>query len=255
MFGAVIGDIVGSRFEFDNYQAKDFEFWHGNCHFTDDTVCTAAVADILLRDKEPARTMRTWCREYPNCSYGAGFSKWISNCQASAYKSYGNGAAMRVSPAALLYRANLQDALAAADRVTEITHNHPQGMNGARATTHAIWLALNDETTGGIRDCIEREYGYDLSSSVSEIRDVYQYSETCQDTVPQALICALESYDFEDVIRNAICIGGDSDTIAAIAGGIAEALHGCSPDLIATAKKYLDAELCAVMDEMYARLQ
>ncbi|MGI9311191.1 MAG: ADP-ribosylglycohydrolase family protein [bacterium] len=254
MFGAIIGDIVGSRFEHNNHKSKDFELWHEKCKFTDDSVCTAAVADILRRDKPPATTLQRWCRDYPARGYGGHFSNWILRDPPRAYGSYGNGAAMRVSPAALIHRADLAAALDAADRVTAVTHDHAEGIKGARATTHAIWLALDGDgaSADDIRDTIAREYDYDLSPSVDDIRPQYSFDVTCQGTVPQAIICALESTDFEDAIRNAISIGGDSDTIAAIAGALGEALHRLPRDFVTVAgERYLDARIAETIGALY----
>jgi len=253
MFGAVIGDIVGSRFEFDHdHKDKAFAFWHAACRFTDDTVCTAATADILMNDLEAAPALQAWCRDYPYRGYGGRFSEWVWDDPHRSYNSYGNGAAMRVSPAAYLNRGDLTAALRDAKRVTVITHDHPEGVKGALATTHAIWLAFDGEDAATIRAVIAREYGYDLSKSVDEIRPGYVFNETCQATVPQALTCALESTDFEDAIRNAISIGGDSDTVAAIAGALGEALHGLDAALIETAcAQYLDQRISDALLRMY----
>lgn len=161
---------------------------------------------------------------------------------------------MRVSPAAFLNRdRDLEDALASADRVTEVTHNHPEGIKGARATTHAIWLAFQECRPEHIRRTIEREYGYDLSRTVDDIRPYYDFDETCQKTVPEAITCALESTSFEDAVRNAISLGGDSDTLAAIAGSIAEALYGVPRDLVEKAKQYLPSDIIAVIERLYRR--
>ena len=232
MLGAIIGDIVGSIYEWDRIKTKDFEFFGHECEFTDDSVCTVAVADILLHDLPPEETMQNWCRKYPNRGYGGMFGQWIYLNNPKPYNSYGNGAAMRVSPAAYLNRGDLDAALAASDKVTEITHDHPEGMKGARATTHAIWLAFQGENSTDIRKVISTEYGYDLTMSVDEIRPDYSFNETCQRTVPQAITCALESDSFEDAVRNAISLGGDSDTLGAIAGPIAEAMHGIPDEFI-----------------------
>ena len=257
MFGAIIGDIVGSIYEWKRIKTKDFEFFSSKCFFTDDSVCTAAVADILLHDLPPAETMQKWCQRYPHCSYGGMFGNWIFEDTPEPYCSYGNGSAMRVSPAAFLNQNDLNAALAASDKVTAITHNHPEGMKGARATTHAIWLAFQGEDSGTIREVISSEYDYDLSQSVDKIRPNYCFKETCQKTVPQGITCALESVSYEDAVRNAVSLGGDSDTLAAIAGAIAEALHGIPAEFIEKAKKdYLaDApDLCDVIQEMYSKL-
>ena len=231
MLGAIIGDIVGSIYEWNRIKTKDFTFFSHYCDFTDDAVCTVAVADILLHDLPPAETMQEWCRHYPGRGYGGMFGDWIYFDEPTSYGSYGNGAAMRVSPAAFLNQGDLDAALVASDNVTAITHDHPEGIKGARATTHAIWLAYQGEDVAAIREVIAAEYDYDLTQTVDEIRPNYFFNETCQGTVPQAITCALESDSFEDAVRNAISLGGDSDTLAAIAGPIAEALHGIPQDI------------------------
>lgn len=254
MLGAIIGDIVGSMYEWNRIKTKDFIFFGDDCHFTDDSVCTAAVADALLHDLPPAETMQTWCRRHPGHSYGGMFSDWIYADPPEPYNSYGNGAAMRVSPAAFLNREDLSAALSASDKVTEITHNHPEGMKGARATTHALYLAFQGERPETIGHVITSEYGYDLRQTVYEIMLDYGFDETCQGTVPQAITCALASVSFEDAVRNAVSLGGDSDTLAAIAGPIAEALHGIPFRIREFAEEqYLaDApDILEVMQEMY----
>lgn len=254
MLGAIIGDIVGSIYEWDRIKTKNFPFFSHRCDFTDDSVCTAAVADILLHDRPPAETMQEWCRRYPGRGYGGMFGNWIYFDEPTPYDSYGNGAAMRVSPAAFLYRDDLDAALAASDKVTAITHDHPEGIKGARATTHAIWLAYQGEDVTTIREIITAEYHYDLTQTVDGIRPNYFFNETCQDTVPQAITCALESDSFEDAVRNAISLGGDSDTLAAIAGPIAEALHGIPQDIIEQAENHYLADapnIYEMIQEMY----
>ena len=254
MIGAIIGDTVGSIYEWDRIKTKEFEFFGEGCFFTDDSVCTIAVADILIHDLPPAETMQKWCRNYPGRGYGGMFAKWIHDNPPEPYNSYGNGAAMRVSPAAFLNRNDLDDALTASDKVTEITHNHPEGMKGARATTHAIWLAFQGESPTDIRKVIADEYDYDLTMSVDEIRPDYSFDVTCQGTVPQGITCALESNSFEDAVRNAISLGADADTLGAIAGAIAEAMHGIPDEFIDRVKdEYLaDAQdICDVIQEMY----
>ncbi|MCG9133837.1 ADP-ribosylglycohydrolase family protein [Candidatus Poribacteria bacterium] len=231
MLGAIIGDIAGSIYEGYSIKTKDFPFFGNSCRLTDDSVCTITVADTLLHDLPPAETMQKWCRRYPDAGYGGNFGMWIYTDSPEPYNSYGNGAAMRVSPAAYLNRNDLDAARAASDKVTEITHNHPEGIKGARATTHAIWLAFQGESVERIRQVITSEYSYDLTRTLDEIRPDYDFDITCQGTVPQAIICALESVSFEDAIRNAVSLGGDADTLAAIAGPIAEALHGIPNEL------------------------
>ena len=256
MWGAIIGDIAGSMYEWNRIKTKDFDFFGSECDFTDDSVCTAAVAQILLDDKPAADTLQHWCRRHPHRGYGGFFSRWIQSTNLEPYGSFGNGAAMRVSPAAYVNRhRRLEDALQAADRVTRITHDHPEGMKGARATTHAIWLAFRGRPASEIRRTIVEKYEYGLSRTVDEIRLHYSFNETCQETVPEAITCALESTSFEDAVRSAISLGGDSDTLAAIAGPIAEALHGIPEELITAAKKtYLACvpDIVEVMERMYA---
>ncbi len=255
MYGAVIGDIVGSRFEFSrrDHKSKEFELWHHRCEFTDDTVCTVAVADILTNDHDPVVGMQSWCRDYPGGGYGGWFGRWIYSDDPRPYRSYGNGAGMRVSPCALLNRDDLAGALTASDLATGITHNHPQGIAGARAVTHSIWLALNGSAPNDIRRTIAAEYGYDMNRSVDEIRPSYTFDVTCQGSVPESIICAIESTSFEDGIRNAMSIGGDSDTIGAMAGGIAEAMHGVEDYHIEAALPFLDDRMIEVLDAMYLR--
>lgn len=256
MWGAVIGDIAGSVYEWDRIKTKDFPFFGRDSEYTDDTVCTAAVAGILLDDAPATSSLQEWCRRHPGRGYGGYFVEWIDSPSPEPYGSFGNGAAMRVSPAAFLNRGRaLEDALAAADRVTAVTHNHAEGMKGARGTVHAIWLAFHDAEPAEIRATISREYNYNLSRSVDEIRPGYRFNETCQGTVPEAVTCALESSSFEDAIRNAVSLGGDSDTLAAIAGPIAEAMHGIPQGIIDAAKHdYLAQapDIADVIERMYA---
>ena len=253
MLGAIIGDIVGSVYEFNNYRAKDFTpFFHPKAFFTDDTVCTIAVADALVNRKDPATTLREWGRRYwNNGGWGQRFALWIATDGMGPYNSLGNGAAMRVSAAGLL-ATSIEEAIALSDRVTEVTHNHTEGMRGGAATAVAIHMARTGRGAEEIRQAIVQRFQYDLTPSVDEIRPTYRYNERSQDTVPQALTCALEANDYEDAIRNAISIGGDSDTIAAIAGAVAEALFGISDDVAAEAWRFLPTEMRVVLQDLYA---
>lgn len=252
MLGAIIGDIVGSVYEFDNYCATDFEpFFHPNAAFTDDTVCTIAVADALLQGKAPEWLLKEWGRRYWGIGgWGNRFAQWLTSNDAAPYGSYGNGAAMRVSPAGLL-AASIDSAVQLADRVTNVTHNHPEGIKGARATAAAIFFARAGLGADHIRREIEERFRYDLSLSVDQIRSHYRFDETCQGTVPQALICALEANGFEEAIRNAISIGGDSDTVAAIAGGLAEARFGIPEWIRHQALHFLPEEMQSVLAVLY----
>ena len=253
MFGAIIGDIVGSVYEWRRIKTKSFEFFVDQCECTDDSICTAAVAEILMHDLPPAQTLQRWCREHPRGDYGGRFAQWIEMDPPRPYDSFGNGAAMRVSPVAYLNRnGELSAALEASDLVTAVTHNHPEGLKGARATVHAIWLAFQGEPAPAIRAAIAKAYGYDLSRSVDDIRPGYRFNEICQTTVPEALTCALESDSFEDAIRNSVSLGGDSDTLAAIAGPIAEARHGIPAAIQTEAEtRYIPADILATVREMY----
>jgi ADP-ribosyl-[dinitrogen reductase] hydrolase len=252
MLGAIIGDIVGSVYEFNNYKAKDFDpFFQPGCFFTDDTVCTAAVAASLTQHIDPAVALREWGRRYwENGGWGMRFAQWLGDDTEGPYNSYGNGAGMRVSPAGFLAR-TLEEALWLSDHVTRVTHNHPQGMRGAAATSAAIYWARTGLSASEIRTNITKQFGYDLSQSVDEIRPWYRYNERALDTVPQALTCALEATDFEDAIRNSISIGGDSDTIAAIAGGVAEALFGIPEAMAQMAWLKLPQDVQSVLTELY----
>ena len=257
MWGAVIGDIAGSRFEGSRGGPKDFELFHRLCTYTDDTVCTAAIAYIITNGRKPDATLQRWCRRHPDRGYGGAFRRWIANAVPVPYGSFGNGAAMRVSPVALLHRRRpLEEALATSDRVTVITHDHLEGIKGARAVTEAIWRALREEGPETVRREITTRYGYDLQRSVEDIRPTHRFDVTCQGTVPTALICAFESTSLEDAVRNAVSLGGDADTLAAIAGAVGEALHGLDEGLVKTVReRYLqDAEdITGALDALYER--
>ena len=252
MLGAIIGDIAGSLYEGRPHKSKDFPFFGPGADFTDDTVCTIAVADALLHDKPPADALYQWCTRYPGRGYGGMFARWLRAWQRRPYGSFGNGAAMRVSPAGLL-GATLDEALQMARWVTDVTHDHPEGVNGAAATVHAIFLARAKAGADEIRAAIAADYDYNLARTVDEIRPGYQFDITCQGTVPEALICALEAEDFEDAIRNAISLGGDADTLAAIAGGVAEARFGIPANLAKEGRSRLPGDMNRVLDELYGR--
>jgi ADP-ribosylglycohydrolase len=253
MLGAIIGDIVGSVYEFDNLRRTDFEpLFHPDSDFTDDTVCTIAVAAALLDCVDPAAALFDWCRRYPGRGYGGRFADWLRRGDLQPYNSFGNGAAMRVAPAALVAR-TIEEAADLARRVTLVTHNHPEGVKGALATAGAIFLARQGADAAAIRTHVATEHGYDMARSTDEIRPVYRFNETCQETVPEALICALEANGFEEAIRLAISIGGDSDTVAAIAGPVAEARFGVPENIAQAARARLPADMLEVLARLYAR--
>jgi ADP-ribosylglycohydrolase len=253
VLGSIIGDIAGSVYEFNNYRAKDFApFFHVNAAFTDDTVCTVAVADALLHDKCPARTLKEWGERYwSNGGWGRSFALWLGSDSLEPYGSYGNGAAMRVAPAGLLAN-SLEEAQALSVKVTEVTHNHPEGIRGAGATASAVYLARTGMPMDEMRRYITEAFRYDLSRSVDEIRPGYVFNETCQRSVPEALTCVLEATSFEDAIRNAISIGGDSDTIAAIAGGVAEAMFGIPDEIANEVWTKLPLDMRQVLTRLYS---
>ncbi|MDR1789509.1 MAG: ADP-ribosylglycohydrolase family protein [Opitutaceae bacterium] len=251
MLGALIGDIVGSIYEFDNIKTKDFPLFQKRCFFTDDTVMTLAVADALLKGGAPdtfVRSMKEFGKLYPCAGYGGRFAGWLISGDTRPYNSWGNGSAMRVSPCAW-FAETLADAEALAGKSAAVTHNHPEGVTGAKAAAAAIHLARSGKTKPEIRDYIERNHGYDLRRTLAEIRPVYQFNETCRETVPEAILAFLESDGFEDAIRNAISLGGDSDTLAAITGSIAEAAYRIPPEIAATAVRFLDAPLRSVLND------
>lgn len=252
MLGAVVGDIVGSIYEWNNHRSKDFPFFGPSADYTDDSVLTMAVADALLHGLPPQKALYHWAIRHPKRGYGGGFSRWLSTWEHAPYNSWGNGAAMRVSPAALLAN-SLDEALALAVKVTEVTHDHPEGLKGAKATAHAVFVARFGASADEIRRTIADAYGYDMDRTVDSIRPHYQFNESCQKTVPEALICALEATSFEDAIRNAISIGGDSDTVAAIAGPVAEALFGIPDDIARTAMEMIPDDMQGTLHRLYAR--
>ena len=255
MLGAIIGDIVGSRFEFNNIKTKDFEFMPDSCFFTDDSVLTIAVAKAILDSgKNPEKlgdltvsSMQEIGRPYPYCGYGGMFRKWMYSDNPQPYGSYGNGSAMRVSSCG--YAADsLEEAIVLSKIVTKITHNHQEGIKGAEATTVAVFMALNGKDISDIKKHINENY-YPMDFTLNEIRDSYKFNEICQDTVPQGIMAFLESNDFEDAVRNAISIGGDSDTLGAIAGGIAGAYYGISDSLREKVLDFLDDRLLYILLE------
>lgn len=253
MLGAIIGDIVGSRFEWNNHKSKDFEFLTYKCFPTDDSIMTLALAKAVLISKpdhsnlaeNAVKQMQLIGRQYPNCGYGGGFLRWMLSDHPHPYNSYGNGAAMRVSAAGFA-ASSLDEAKKMAEHITAVTHNHPEGLKGAEATVVAIFMARQGKSILEIRDYMDKHY-YPMNFTLDGIRDSYQFNETCQETVPQALMAFFESTSFEDAIRNAISIGGDSDTLAAITGGIAEAYYGIPAGIRKHALTFLDENLLKIL--------
>lgn len=252
MLGAMIGDIVGSVYEWNNIKTTDFELFKTECVFTDDTVLTAATAKALMSDLSYTDLYQDFGRRYKGRGYGGNFSRWIYANNPQPYNSWGNGSAMRVSPVGFAFD-TIDEVLAEAKRSAEVTHNHPEGIKGAQSTALAILLARQGVEKPDIRKEITQRFGYDLDRTLAEIRPDYQFDVSCQGSVPEAIIAFLESENFEDAIRKAISLGGDSDTIACITGGIAEACYGGVPDLIAKrGREYLPSEFLDIVDEFYA---
>ena len=241
MLGAIVGDIVGSVYEFNNHKSKDFELFQGCSHFTDDTILSIATAEALITDRDYARAYRQFGKQYPS-SYGGMFSVWLHDEKMGPYNSFGNGSAMRVSPVAWFHDRESR-VLTDAERTAEVTHNHPEGVKGAQATALTIFRVRNGASNADIAEEIQDRFGYDLSTSIDDIRPTYTFDVTCQGSVPQAIRCYLEASDFEDAIRNAISIGGDSDTIVAITGSIAEAKWGVPTEIRREAIERLDEDL------------
>lgn len=253
MLGAIAGDIIGAPYEWNRIKTKEFPLFSSSSCFTDDTVLTVALADAILDRLEYGSVMREYYRRYPHCSYGAGFHIWANSPHPAPYNSWGNGAAMRISPVGFAFD-DLNTVLMEAAKFTLVTHNHPEGIRGAQAVASAIYYARKGESKERIREFIESDFGYNINQTLDEIRPDYQFDESCQGTVPQAIICFLESTDFEDAIRNAVSLGGDSDTLACIAGGIAQAFYGEVPgDIIAAVEERLDQGLWGICREFSER--
>lgn len=261
MLGAIIGDIVGSRFEFDNIDTKEFELFVPECRFTDDSVMTLAVACALLDSKPDHSNLSTQAIKYmqhlgrniypSGRGYGGMFRQWLQSDKPEPYNSWGNGAAMRVSPCGFFGK-DLEEVKLLSKLVTEVTHNHPEGIKGAEATAVTVFLARTGKKIPEIKQYICDNY-YKIDFTLDEIRPTYHFRPSCQETVPQALECFFESTDYEDAIRNAISIGGDSDTIGAIAGGVAEAYYGIPEEIKEKAMAYLDDNFKRVLAKAYAQ--
>lgn len=255
MLGAIIGDIVGSRFEWDNYKAKDFEFFTNDCFFTDDSVMSLALCEALLESKpdfsdlreQAVAKMRAFGEAYPDAGYGRTFSCWLYFDDPQPYNSYGNGSAMRVS--GIVYATNtLEQVKQLSLMVTDVTHNHPEGIKGAQATAAAIFLARTGGTKERIKAYIEERFGYDLGFTIEQIRPEYSYDVSCQGSVPQSIVAFLEAQDYEQTVKLAISLGGDTDTMACIGGSIAEAFWGVPEEIALEGRRHLDPFLNGVLD-------
>lgn len=260
MYGAILGDMIGAPYEFDRgAKVKDFPLFSAGSHFTDDSVMTVAVAEALMatlgKDEKVVKmvlidAMQRWGRKYPDAGYGARFQLWLEKINPNPYGSYGNGSAMRVSAAGWLYD-SLEETRRVARWTAEVTHNHPEGVKGAEAVASAIFLARTGAEKMAIRDYIVTNFGYGLSRSCDEICPTYSHVESCQETVPEALAAFLEGEDFEDVVRTAVSLGGDCDTLTCIAASIAEAFYGVPENLAAECRARLPEEMLAVIDRFW----
>ena len=232
MLGAIAGDIIGSIYEARPIKTTQFRLFHPLCRFTDDTVLTVALADSILHGSPYVDLLKAYYRAYPNAGYGGSFHQWARSEDSRPYNSWGNGSAMRVSPVGFAFD-SLEEVLDQARRSAEVTHDHPEGIKGAQAVASAVFLARTGRDKDFIQAYVEATFGYDLGTPLDQIRETYEFDVSCQGSVPQAIRAFLESSDFEDAIRRAISIGGDSDTIACMAGGIAQAFYGGVPEEIA----------------------
>jgi ADP-ribosylglycohydrolase len=250
MLGTIIGDIVGSRFEFDNVRSVEFDLFTGEGSFTDDTICTVSVADAILNGKDYGTSLHEWCREYPHLmgGYGVSFAKWVASDDPNPYYSFGNGAAMRVGPVGWLHHGDAR-VLNEARRAVEVTHDHPEGIKGARVIAYAVYRLRCGAEKTAIRQLVEQQY-----RELPTYRPFSNpFNETCMNAVPVAVSCFLASADFEDAIRKAILVGGDSDTIGAITGSLAEAHYGVPDALRARALAYLTEPMKTIVDQFYKR--
>lgn len=264
MYGAILGDMIGAPYEFDRGgKTKDFPLFTEDSQFTDDTVMTIAVAEALLDTLgQPdeavlaalVQHMQAWGRRYPDAGYGARFIHWLYAADPRPYGSFGNGSAMRASAAGWLFD-DIDTVRHMARLTAQVSHDHPEGLKGAEATAGAIYLARTGSGKAEIREFVEREFHYDLSRSCDEIRPAYRHVESCQKTVPEAVTAFLEGESFEDVIRTAVSLGGDCDTLTCIAGSIAEAFYGVPEVLIEACRQRLDAQILEVVDRFWAALK
>lgn len=253
MLGALAGDMIGSVYEVRPIKTTDFPLFVAQSTFTDDTVLTVAVADAILNKRDYATALKVWGRRYPNAGYGGTFIHWLHAADNQPYHSWGNGSAMRVSPVGWAYD-HRETVLTEAERSAAVTHNHPEGIKGAQATALAIYLARIGQPKDTIRGEIEQHFDYDLSPTLAELRPSYRFDVSCQGTVPAALLAFLESSDVESAIRLAISLGGDSDTLACIAGSIAQAFYRAIPPAMeAEVRHRLPEDMVAVVDTFTAR--
>ena len=253
MIGAIAGDVIGSAYELRYTKATDFELFTPESTPTDDTILTIAVADCILHNKGYAETFKEYGRRYSYAGYGSMFLQWLVSNDLAPYNSFGNGSAMRVSPVGFAF-STLDAVLQETEKSAVVTHNHPEGVKGAQAIAASIFLARSGEHKSKIQEYIEEHFGYNLHQTIDEIRPSYHFDETCQGSVPQAIIAFLESDSYEDAVRKAVSLGGDSDTLGCMTGGIAQAYYQHIPcHIIKSVRELLNEDLLTVIDEFNGR--
>lgn len=252
MLGSIAGDIIGSVYEQRPIKTMEFPLFQSGSHFTDDTVLTVAIANAILAKVDYAASLRAFGRRYPLAGYGGAFFHWLFDPGSGPYNSWGNGAAMRVSPVGFAF-STIDEVLLEAKKTAEVSHNHPEGIKGAQATALAVFLARTGAAKERIQSEITRKFGYDLSRTIDEIRPQYRFDISCQGTVPEAITAFLESNDYEEAVRKAVSLGGDSDTLACIAGGIAQAFYQEIPaEIVAEVRGRLPEEFLCIIDRFSA---
>jgi ADP-ribosylglycohydrolase len=253
MIGAIAGDVIGSVFEQYAIKSTQFDLFSPYSRFTDDTVLTVAIANAIMRDIDYETSLKTFGAKYPNAGYGASFFRWIFSSDMKPYNSWGNGSAMRVSPVGFAFTST-EDVLKEAKKSAEVTHSHPEGIKGAQSVALAIFLSRSGKNKAAIKAEISRRFGYNLDRRLDDIRPYYTFDVSCQGSVPEALIAFLEGENFEDTIRKGISLGGDSDTIACISGGIAQAFyHDIPQEIILNVRKRLPESFLDIIDEFCER--
>lgn len=253
MVGAIAGDVIGSVYEHHHIKTTDFPLFHKYSRFTDDTVLTIAIADAILNQTDYAKSLKIFGRKYPDAGYGSAFLTWIFEPESQPYNSWGNGSAMRVSPIGFAF-STIETVLSEAKKSAEVSHNHPEGIKGAQAAACAIFLARTGESKENIRQKISERFGYNLKRTIDDIRPLYNFDASCQGSVPEAIIAFLDSDSYEDAVRKAVSLGGDSDTLACIAGGISQAFYKKIPtEIIMEIRKRLPQEFLEIIDMFNAK--
>ena len=252
MLGAIAGDVIGSSYEWNSTKKTDFILFKADSEFTDDTVLTVAIAYSILKNESYVSSLKRFGNNYP-AGYGASFYEWLNSKNSDPYNSWVNGSAMRVSPVAYAFN-SIDEVLEEAKKSAEVTHNHPEGIKGAKATALAIYLARTGETKQSIKKEITKRFDYNLERTLEKIRPNYAFEVSCQKSVPESIIAFLEANSYEEAVRNAVSLGGDSDTMACISGSIAEAFYKKIPkEIVENTKKRLPAEFLEIIDEFYSR--